>query len=551
MPKAARIIATICALVAFGRTGAAQDAPVAQSAPAVQAAPAAAAEPVDNRPRIAVIDILPGEGVDPRDAWIGPAVQDVLTWRMRRVPRVVAIPSVRLHQARQELIDDAANPPSWARVAELLGAQKRVSGRFTGLVSGVTLELELISITSAAGTPGATASAAEAIRIGPAPLFDALDEATRWLLERLGASEIDEPVRARIFGAVCKSTSALEYATKASQALLAENTRDAVYYGEQAIQYDPLFRPAQLMLAQIDIRRSAATRAEASLRLRQVALLAEKAGDRTDRIEAEILLGIVLQLIGSDEPAEQRLQNALSWADEIRDPYARIAAMSTLSELYLTRRPHPAADMTDAQRVAARKADARRAAEWQVVVLRELAAIGDLIAEAPSANKLALIYEQLSESALAFEMHERTLAAARRVGSRRTEATAQMFLGQWYRRHDNLPGARSAFEKCFELATESARPTIRIALADVEQAAGQPDKALAQLRQAYEALKNGDDLVNQLRCLRGMAELQHAAGNAKEALVSLQDALDIASALELPEKVAISKQLNEWRSARP
>ncbi len=504
--------------------------------------------PADNRPRVAVIDITPGDGVDARDTWIGTAVQDVLTWRLRRVPKVVAIPSVRFYQARQELSDDPKNPPAWPRVAELLGATQRLSGHFTGLTTGVTLDLELTPVGD--GAKAGEAKAAK-MKIGPAPLFDALDEATRWLLARLDAGEIDDALKARIFGPPCKSTSTLEYATKASLALIDENTRDAVYYGEMAIQYDPLYRPAQLLLAQIDVRRSASTRSQAAIRLRQVAMIADQTGDRLDRIEAELLQAIVLQLVRSDEPAQQRFQNALDWADEIHDPYSRIAALSAMADLFLTRIPINAADLTEEQRTEARKADSKRATSWQQAVLRDLAAIHDQVAEAPAANKLALIYEQLGDSKAALEMHQRTLDASQRVGSRRTQATAWMFIGQWYRRNDNLDQARTAFEKCFELATESAKPTVRIALADIEQAAGHTDKALDHLQKAYDAIKDGDDLVNQLRCLRSMAEIYHGAGRGKEAQSTLQNALDIATALELPEKDTISKQLADWRAGKP
>ena len=173
------------------------------------------------------------------------------------------------------------------------------------------------------------------------------------------------------------------------------------------------------------------------------------------------------------------------------------------------------------------------------------------VAEAPAANKLALIYERLGESALALEMHERTVAAARRTGSVRNEATGWLFLGQWYRQQERWPEALEATSRCLALAKGSAKPAVRITLAEVYRGMSLPQEALGQYEAAYEALADGDDLANQLRCLRAIAELRMERGERGTAIMKLTEALDIAQVLGLAEEDGIRAQLEQWKREEP
>jgi tetratricopeptide (TPR) repeat protein len=184
-------------------------------------------------------------------------------------------------------------------------------------------------------------------------------------------------------------------------------------------------------------------------------------------------------------------------------------------------------------------------------VLDLLTALGDHVAEAPGANKLALIYERLNAPELALQAHQRTIAAARKSGSARTEATGCMFLGQWHRRQERWPEALEAFTRCLALAPHDAKPLIRVSLAEVYREMSMPGEALEQHVAAYTALAAGDDLVSQFRCLHAIAELRMELGQRDSAIAKLSEALDIATALELPEEDNLRQQLAQWKSRAP
>ena len=57
--------------------------------------------------------------------------------------------------------------------------------------------------------------------------------------------------------------------------------------------------------------------------------------------------------------------------------------------------------------------------------------------------------------------------------------------------------------------------------------------------------------MNQFRCLRGIAELKRELGEPATALEKLQEALDIAHALELAEQETLQEQLERWRNETP
>ncbi len=492
------------------------------------------------RPLIVVAGFTYPETGDPRDAWIATALEELLAWRLRRVPELITVPTVRIHQARRELSDEEETPPDWPRVASMLGATTLLTACAEGSAEAITLRLRL-------GPPAAPDSGPQT-KIGPASLPATLDEATRWVLEQLDAAPLPAEIGQRILVRPSASLSALEYYARAVSAARSERPRDALYYAQEAIGYDVRFRPALLLLAQLESRVSREGRLNAIRRLRVVNELARLAEDPLDRAETEMLLGLLTNLTASAEAAFTRFETALALACEQGDPYGRIAASGALGDLYMSLAPPRNAEWTPQQIDAFRKRNLRRAAEWHSLVLEELEKLGDAVARAPAASRLALIYEQLGEEQAALDLHQRTLAAAIRTGSRRSQATAWMFLGQWHRRQEQWPQAIEATKRCLELAAPASRPAARMALAEIYGAMSPPDPAgaLREYEQAFEEYRAGADLNARLLCLRQIARLRRELGQRERALAALREALDLARALEAPEEEQLRQQLAGW-----
>jgi tetratricopeptide (TPR) repeat protein len=492
---------------------------------------------------LAVVGFDAVEQIDPRDAWLPTAVGETLAWRLRRTPGLTVIPTTRTEQSRQELLEKAGDPPAeWARALPLTGAKLWLRGTCSGTPHQTVLDLELRSLEKADAVPART-------RLGPGRLFEVIDDATRWSLGQLGVARIAKDTKALIFAPPAKSPSALEYYAKALAAARREDLRDAAYYIREAVESDPGCCPAIMLLAKLELRSAAASRADAHLR--QVKLVASLRQDVFTEVEFEITQGLALMMERSFEPARRRFETALGLARERNDPYGQLMAMNALCDYWLNCPPSaataPAPDANEPRNAV----NLRRAAEWETRVLELLDALGDRIAAAPAANKLALIYERLNDSECAIAAHRRTIAAAKEIGSTRTEATGYLFLGQWYRRQERWPEALETISRCLALAPQDAQPMIRLTLGEVYRGMSRPRDALAEYEAARAAIHDSDDLMGQFRCLHASAELRMELGETDEAIRQLAEALDIAHALELPEEPNIRSQLAQWKGQAP
>ncbi len=504
-----------------------------------QAAGPAASQPAGG-PQLAIAGFVPAAESDERDHWQATGLEELLSWRLRRCRGLVSVPVMRVHQARSELeIEDSA-AESWERVCRLLGARSMLTGTTEGMPHALSLKLRLVPLVDGAAGGEAT--------IGPAAFFEVLDEATRWVIDRF-AITLEEPVAGHVFRRPSKSMSAVEYFAKAVVALREQKRRDAQYYVIEAVEYDVRLRPAQLLLAQLELRAGLETRPNAIRRLRTIGDLAKIIEDPADRIDAELGLALADQMVAASEAALTRLETALKLAERSGDLYGRIAAMNGMCDVLLG----GPLDRSREESEEARQARLRRAAELQERVLRELDRMGDLVAAAPSANKLALIYEQLGETEKAGMMHRRTIELAQKTGARRSEATAWLFLGQWHRGRQQWREALEATMRCLELTKEASRAPIHIALAEIYELTTPPQQAAAldQYEQAHALLRSGTDLVSQLACLRQIATLRIALGRKEEARAALREAIDLAHALESPLEVTLQEMLKNLDQGKP
>ena len=543
------VVAVMLLLLAFTPAATVQAGPDAQGS---STQPAGGSRAV--RPHLAVAGFQSDQGVDPRDVWLATALEETLAWRLRRVPALLVVPTLRVHQARRELQDDPKTPPSWLRVAAALGADLMLTGHCRGTPDAVTLEIKLVEV-------GRNPRVRAETSLPAARMFAVLDAATHWTLEQLDAGELApvasdlrvrrEETKRLIFAPPARSPSALEYHARALRAARAERLGDAHYYATQALDYDAGYRPALATLAKLELQRGGAGFTAAGGRLRALNDLARLHGDALDRAAAELGQGVLLQVSGSFDAAYTRFETSLATCCELEDPYGQIAAINSICDLYLTRRLPPGAELSDTHRQRCRRQNLRWAVQWQEVGLELLRELGDAAAESPVANKLALSYERLNENERALAMHQRSLAAAQRAGSRRNEATAWLYIGQLYQRAGRYAEALDATNRCLESAATAMKPIARLALAGIYQSMDQPVKALEQFERAYEGIRGGDDLANQLICARQIAELRMQLGRRDAALTALQEALDLAHALELPEEAAMQKTLKEWKSGGP
>ena len=512
---------------------------VAQPPPATQAA----AGSIDSRPRLAVVGFESDPGGDPRDAWLATAFEELLSQRLRRVPGLLVVPVIRLHQGRSEL-QEASAPPPWPDVIRHLGASHYLTGRCRGSPSAVGLELTLRDVTSTDATE-------RTATIPATRVFDTLDDATRWVLQCFDLAPLEESLSVRVFATPSRSTAAVEYYARAIAAVRAGDGRAALRYGARSLSRDGRFRPALGLLAQLEAQGGPADRRLAGQRLRALGDLARLEGDPLDRIRAEIGQALLLQLAGGFEAACTRAETALTIAYEHRDIYGQIAAMTTICDLYLTRPMPTLPGLSDATLEQVARQNVGWAAEWQEALVDTLDVLGDKLGGLPATNKLAVIHERLGDTERALKLHRRTLALATELSSPVHQATAWLYLGQWYADQDRFDEALDALGQCLALAEEASKSTVRMITGEVYQAMGRPAEALTQYESAYEDIRKTDDLLSQFTCWRQIALTRMQLGQRPEAIAALREALDLAHVLELRAENQLRERLNAWKAGGP
>jgi tetratricopeptide (TPR) repeat protein len=492
----------------------------------------------DPRPVIAVIGFTtPGDG-DPRDAWLATAFQEFLARRLRRTPGVVAIPTLRLVQSRNELTGPQQAPPEWRDVLPRVGARYWLTGKCDGPAHAVTLETTLHDLRGEHPPQTVTLPADR--------YFATLDAATRWAHDTLKIPALDEKRQALVFAQPSKSPSAVEYYARALDALRDDDRQQALRYAAHALSSDRRLRPALQLLAGLEAGLAAPGYGSATRRLRVLSDLSRLAHDPYDRAHAELAQGVLLQLDGAFDAACTRMESALAIAYANDDVYGQLAAISSLADLYLLRPAAMDESIPEAARIQFARQSVEHAAEWERLLLDALTARGDLVSSLPAANKLALLYERLEQPDDALRAHQQTLDLARQLDSRHHQAAAWLYLGRWYRSQDDQQQAVDALNRCLALSNEQARPMVRLLLSNVYADMAQPTEALSQLELAYDEVRNTDDLTTQFTCLRELADARMNAGQRQRAITALRAAIDIAHVLQLQSEADLRVQLDEW-----
>ncbi len=488
---------------------------------------AAYAHAVDG-PRAAVVGIVPTNDTDPRDVWIATAVEQTLAWRLQRSRLCQLVPSGRCYAARTELTS-AGNPPTWTRVLRVLGVRRQLAGTCTGPPHAARLTLRWIDVP--AQRTLATA------RLGPQPVLPLIDDATRWILTQLGPARLDRHTQHRLLEPLCRSAGSLE---AFAEAILASRRGDLAATAdklEQALQFEDVFLPAQLMLVQIQTQVPGVPRQRAAGNLRLLRRLARERHDDTTLALVMLTQGTLYRLRGVDEPAATLLEQALAQARRAQASYVELVALETLAD-------HEAARATRAtgdKRTAALH-DAVRFEQQALALARRM---HDALAELAACRRLAELARRLDDADTELAQRTRVVELARAIASSRHLALGQYELGRFHLHRKHAEAAIAAFQACLKRVPEALRPQVLSHLAEAYALAGQLDQAIGTLRSVARQMQDASSLTDRLACLVRLSELQQQAGHIDDARESLQEAIDLAHALRSDREPQLRKRLTE------
>jgi Tfp pilus assembly protein PilF/TolB-like protein len=328
-------------------------------------------------------------------AWTSRGLAESLASSLAESPALGVVDSLRLFQMAEDL-DVAPGPLSdreLRRVAELVEADRVVTGRVRTAGSEVRLDLELAAVG-----PGRVGTRALAESGPPEGFFDLVGRLGGTLRERLEVPPAGRPARR-----LSTVPAALASYSKGVEALVAGDALGAAPALERAVEADPAFTAAGVRLADAyqelgygDKARDAARRAVATLDEGTGSRLAFEARARGAALggEPERAVGILRQLVErypNDVEARLALARALG---QTGDFGAAEAALEKVVELDPN---HPRA-WFDLARYAIRRGDSRRAIDDYLVRARVIQnRLGSRQGQADVINGLGVAYHQLGD----------------------------------------------------------------------------------------------------------------------------------------------------------
>lgn len=491
-----------------------------------------------DRPRIAVAGFECAPDVDERDRWTSVALESLLDRGLRRAGSWVVVPVERLYQAQRDLANSGAAAASWPRVADLCGARVRVGGTVSvsGGVYAVALRFDRIGDSTGTECEIRGRAFLEVVE-------GAYRACTETLREILKTGEEAAPLET-----IARSGGAVEYYARALDAFRTDRIRDAAYYARQAIEYDALFRPAALLLAELELRGAPDARSTGRMRLNRVGELARAAGDVFDQIDVNLRQALICRVTGAFEAAEIRIEHALGAAYDLAEPYRQATAFGHYADLHLAR---ISAGAPDGAENAVVQRQLRRAIEWQRLALDACRDLRERLGEIPLLHRIAMTHERLGMYAEALEYLESCAALTREIGMPRSQATTLLLMAQVHQRRQEWDKALDAAQQCLPLLNDASASAAHIAMASSLREMDRKDEALRAFERGYESLRQSDNLADQLLCLREIAVLRRELGAHAAALEALRDAIDLAHAMKAPIENTLQTMLGEWTAATP
>jgi tetratricopeptide (TPR) repeat protein len=322
------------------------------------------------------------------------------------------------------------------------------------------------------------------------------------------------------------------------------------------------------------LRRSHGRPAEATAALEEAVTLADVAGEAILRARARRVLGGNLSSLGRQESGLELIEAALSLVGDAADATEGRRLQAAAGDCIRRLGRLPEARERFARVLAANHAAGDAAGEAAATkalgnVLGELGhhaesrshleralelqhAVGDRRGQAAVSGDLGELDRHAGNYAAARERYVASHLAAREAGSRAHEAYTQLNLAETHLTLGDPAGAAEFLESGRRLALEAGT---RLVVAWGERIRGDVEARLAgagDAERAYSAAleegRSSSAKVDQAEALVGLGRLRARSGDSAEATVRLDEAAEIARAMDEPNTVVLSTAI---RAALP
>ncbi|MFJ5139765.1 BTAD domain-containing putative transcriptional regulator [Streptomyces sp. NPDC088707] len=234
---------------------------------------------------------------------------------------------------------------------------------------------------------------------------------------------------------------------------------------------------------------------------------------------------------GAFEQAAEHFRNALDLARETGDQGAMASALAALGTVFTRRRAYD------------------RAHDHCVRALALFQELGDRGGEARCLTDLGIVHERQGRHEDAHEHHRQALHVYRETGSRIGETVVLNNIGLLYQQQGRYDEARRHHDEALDLSRRFDFPGDEAeslnALAEASRSLGDLDRAATEFDSALTLARECSYLPEQARAHNGLAHVHRDLGRVPLAHDHARQALDLYTALAVPEAEEIRTFLTE------
>ncbi|HEX7185776.1 MAG TPA: tetratricopeptide repeat protein [Thermoanaerobaculia bacterium] len=488
--------------------------------------PPSASTATGPRHAVAVLPLLDETG-RPDLAWISGGVAEMLATALGESPELRVVSSARVFQTIRDmdLPDGPLGPGDLRRLAEILGADRLITGKVRSAGGRLRVDLSLVS-SDLAGLP---ASALHSEGASAAEIFAVSESLGRTLRERLNVEPAEIPPAS-------SSPAALRAYSQGIARLARHDDLAAVPALEQAVAADPKLTSAWVSLARARAALGRHEEAQEAAR-RAVATLGPRSGRAAYEAQA-----LEAQLRGDSRKAREILSSLVKsyphdvearveLAEVCREQGDLDTATATLKRVVEIDPDHPRAWLLLAKS-AIRAGDSRRAVnEYLVHALVVQNRLGSETGQAEVLNAQGVAHHELGELGQAVESYEKAAGIRQRIGDERGHAATLRNLAAVHTVRGEQEKAEERLAEAMEILRRLGDPE---GLADLyndlgllAEERGRYQEAIEHYRQSLQLRRRLGQTLAVAETLSNVGYACYLLGRFDDATVYWQQGLDL------------------------
>ena len=479
---------------------------------------------------------------DPAMDWLGPSLAEMLATDVGQSSSLRTVSAERIHQILRDLrlpANSEFDPGTLRRLAEFSSAETMVWGQYAKVGEQIRIDATLEDVKRQRALPLKVTASTEK------EVLQAVQRLAQLIQQNLAlSSDVLKELRAKSFGPLSQSLSALRYYGEGLELARQGNPVEAAKRFEASINADPDFALAYSRLGQTYSSLGYDDKAEQFSR---------KALDLSDKLPAEqryLIEANYAEVNNDNRKAIESYENLAKVSPDNVDVHFRLGQLYQKTGVFdkardeyakiLTRDPKHVDALLEAGRIEIRR-NPQGSLDYLNRALSLAVELDNADAKARILNTIGVAYKQLNKPEEALRYDQESLAIQQRLGQKRGIAVTlgeiarvQAGLGKTAEAHR---GYQEALQLQREIGDKKGLGVTLINLGEFYKAHEQYEDALQAYKESLQIQRDVGNENNQSLCLNNIGNVYLAKGQFSDALTYYERALELRNKAKIPSQI--------------